>query len=70
MIDPISDEVRERVHNVGNNLWHDVITNKYYFSDESYDIQGPYDTLAEANAALTKYCTWLNNPVRKDSEND
>lgn len=70
MTDPISDEIRERVHHVKDYIWHDVITNKYYFSTETYDFEGPYDTFAEADKALTNYANWLNSSsMRKDSEN-
>ena len=43
------------------NIWKGVVTGKFYFSDESYDLNGPYDTVPEAEVALTNYAEYLNN---------
>ena len=32
------------------NIWRGVVTGKYYFSDETFDLLGPYDTLDAAVA--------------------
>ena len=42
-------------------IWEGVVTGKFYFSDESYDLNGPYDTIPEAEVVLTNYAEYLNN---------
>lgn len=36
-------------------IYKGTFTEKYYFSTESYDLIGPYDTLLEAKYQLKKY---------------
>ena len=43
------------------NIWKGVFTGKFYFSDESYDLHGPYDTIPEAELALNNYVEYLTN---------
>lgn len=43
-------------------IWKGVTTGKFYFNDETFDLNGPYDTIALAEAALTAYVGWLNTP--------
>ena len=41
-------------------IWEGVVTGKFYFSDETYDLNGPYNTIPEAEARLWVRST--NNP--------
>ena len=43
------------------NIWKGVFTGKFYFSDESYDLHGPYDTIPETELALSNYAEYLTN---------
>lgn len=43
-------------------IWKGVVTGKFYFSDETFDLNGPYDTLPEAQAGLTAYCNEVLGP--------
>ena len=45
-------------------IWVGLVTGKFYFiyfSDEAYDLNGPYDTIPEAVAASAAYGDWLTN---------
>ena len=33
-------------------IWEGVVTGKFYFSDETYDLNGPYNTIPEAEVRL------------------
>jgi hypothetical protein len=48
----------EDVQNVVKYIWRGVVTGKYYFSDETFDLLGPYDTL---DAAVAKAVNKTNN---------
>ena len=41
-------------------IWEGVVTGKFYFSDETYDLNGPYNTIPEAEVRLWVHRT--NNP--------
>jgi hypothetical protein len=43
-------------------IWKGVVTNKFYFSDETFDMHGPFDTIPEAELALNNYVDYLNTP--------
>ena len=42
-------------------IWEGVVTGKFYFSDETYALNGPYNTIPEAEVVLTNYAEYLNN---------
>lgn len=52
----------EDVQNVVKDIWRGVVTGKFYFSDETFDLLGPYDTLDAAVAGLNSYVSILNGP--------
>lgn len=43
-------------------IWFQPSSGKYYFSDETEGLNGPYDTSELAVAALDAYASWLNTP--------
>jgi len=44
------------------NIWQGVVTNKFYFNDETFDLNGPFDTIPEAEASLQRYCNEVLGP--------
>lgn len=61
----------EDVQSTGvTNIWKGVVTGKFYFSDETFDLNGPYDTIPEAQDALTSYGLWLNGPKAVNKTNN
>lgn len=40
---------------IADGIWLELETGKYHFHDETFDFNGPYDTRAEAQAALKVY---------------
>ena len=52
----------EPVTNVESYIWKGVDTGKFYFSDETSELIGPYDTEQEAVAALNAYSASLDQP--------
>jgi len=42
------------------NIWENA--NGFWFTDESYDWNGPYSTKADAEVVLKAYFEWLNRP--------
>ena len=44
------------------NIWKGVVTGKFYFNDETFDLNGPFDTAQDAERALTLYCMYLDQP--------
>ena len=55
---------------VVTNIWKGVVTGKYYFSDETFDLNGPYDTIDEAVAASNAYVAHLNGPKAVNKTNN
>ena len=51
-------------------IWEGVVTGKFYFSDESYDLNGPYDTIDEAVASSNAYVAHLNDPKAVNKTNN
>lgn len=47
---------------VDTDIWQCDACLKFYFRDETEDLNGPYDTLADSKDALTRYVKWLNGP--------
>jgi hypothetical protein len=43
-------------------IWKGVVTGKFYFSDETFDLNGPYDTIPEAVIGRDSYVAALNGP--------
>lgn len=46
-------------------IWFDEGNDDYYFSDETEQLHGPYETMVEALDALDKYGEWLNGNSAK-----
>jgi hypothetical protein len=44
---------------VSDHIWYHPLEGKWYFLDESEFEHGPYETRAEAEAALDDYVKWL-----------
>ena len=55
---------------VVTNIWKGVVTGKFYFSDETFDLLGPYDTLDAAVAGLNSYVSILNGPKAVNKTNN
>ena len=55
---------------VVTNIWKGVVTGKFYFSDETFDLNGPYDTIDAAVAASNAYVEHLNGPKAVNKTNN
>ena len=51
-------------------IWKGVVTGKFYFSDETFDLIGPYDTIPDAEVARTAYVGYLNGPKAVNRTNN
>ena len=60
----------EDVQNVVKDIWRGVVTGKFYFNDETFDLLGPYDTLDAAVAGLNSYVSVLNGPKAVNKTNN
>ena len=64
----VDNEVVQSTTETG--IWKGVVTGKFYFSDETYDLNGPYDTIPEAEVARTNYVEYLNGPKAVNKTNN